>query len=110
MLSRKLWEFLGISIGSDRITILESAEWTGTESVFEESIQWLREPAETVPGRIVLDQFIGWQDALSRGNPIQGITSKVIDPGRKLLEDNGIISFLLLPVFIESVFAARHLH
>lgn len=103
---KKALGILGISIGSDRITILESAEWTGTESVFEESIQWLREPAEPFRGRISWDQFIGWQDALSRGNPIQGITSKVIDPGRKLLEDNGIISFLLLPVFIERRFCA----
>lgn len=103
---KKALEILGISIGSDRITILESAEWMGTESVFEEPIQWLREPAKPFRGRISWDQFIGWQDALSRGNPIQGITSRVIDPGRKLLEDNGIISFLLLPLFIEGRFCA----
>ncbi|MGV8088954.1 MAG: ATP-binding protein [Methanothrix sp.] len=103
---KKALGILGISIGSDRITILESAEWMGTESVFEEPIQWLREPGEPFRGRISWDQFIGWQDALSRGNPIQGITSKVIDPGRKLLEDNGIISFLFLPVFIEGRFCA----
>src|SRR5690606_5194027 len=71
-----------------------------------EPIQWLVEPAEPFRGKISWDRFIGWQDTLSRGNPIQGITSKILDPGRVVLENNGVISFLLLPVFIEGRFCA----
>ncbi len=101
----KALRILAVSIGADRIMIMESAEWRGGESG-SEPIQWLREPAEPFRGEISWDQFIGWQDTLSRGNPIQGITSRILDPGRKILEDNGIISFLLLPVFIEGRFCA----
>ena len=97
---------LGISIGADRIMILECAEWMESYSLYKVPIQWLRGPGGQFSGNIYWDQFIGWQDTLSRGNPIQGITSKTLDPGRKLLEDNGILSFLLLPVFIEGRFCA----
>ena len=103
---RKALGILGVAAGADRIMILESSEWSKSSSEFNEPVCWMREPAEPLSAKISLDQFLGWQDTLSLGNPIQGITSKILDPGRRVLEDNGVVSFLILPIFIEGRFCA----
>ncbi len=98
---------LGTAADVDRIQILEILDSTQHECLQSQALQWFREPAKPGSGGFSnSDLFREWQEALALDNCIQGITSQVPAPGRKILERNGVRSFLLVPIFIEGRFYA----
>jgi signal transduction histidine kinase/CheY-like chemotaxis protein/PAS domain-containing protein len=50
------------------------------------------------------DNIPGWYDRLIKGEPFQGLTKTFPDHLRKIVEPQGIISMLLIPVFLQDVF------
>ncbi len=104
---KKTLGILGEAADVDRVQILESTDTAGQEHLQSLPLQWFREPAKPFSGDLSSnDLFMEWQDTLSRDNCIQGKTSEVPAFGRKILETNGIRSFLLVPIFIEGRFYA----
>ncbi|MCK9441406.1 MAG: ATP-binding protein, partial [Methanothrix sp.] len=91
----------------DRVHILENRELQSEVRSESLTLQWFREPAKPFSGDLSwVKHFPGWQDMLSRSNPIQGITSQLSLPGATVLAELEVRSFLLLPVFIEGRFFA----
>jgi PAS domain S-box-containing protein len=104
---KKALGILGVTEDVDRVHILENRELQSEVQLESIPMQWFREPAKQPSGDLSwVAHFPAWQDALSRSNPIQGITSKLSAPGATMLVGLGIRSFLLLPVFIEGRFFA----
>ena len=99
---------LGIAADVDRVQMLESLDSTQHECLLQsQTLPWFREPAKPFSGGFSnSDLFREWQETLALDNCIQGITSQVLAPGRKILERNGVRSFLLVPIFIEGRFYA----
>ncbi|MHB8117717.1 MAG: GAF domain-containing protein [Methanothrix sp.] len=98
---------LGEAEDVDRVHILENRELQSEVRLESLPLQWFREPAKPFSGDWSwVEHFPGWQDTLSRSNPIQGITSELSVPGATVLVELEVRSFLLLPVFIEGRFFA----
>ncbi|MBN1235308.1 MAG: GAF domain-containing protein [Methanotrichaceae archaeon] len=98
---------LGEAADVDRVRILANRELLSEEQQEGLPLQWFRVHAGQFSKDLSWEElFLGWQDRLSRSNPIQGITSQLSVPGAKMLEELDIRSFLLLPIFIESRFYA----
>ncbi len=98
---------LGEAEDVDHVHILENRELQSEMRLESIPLQWFREPEKPSSGDLSwLEYFPDWRDALSRSNPIQGITSQISLPGAKVLEELKVRSFLLLPVFIENRFFA----
>ncbi len=104
---QKTLGILGEAADVDRVRILENPDTLQQEHIQSLPLQWFREPAKPFSGDLSSnDLFMEWQETLSRDNCIQGKTSEVPASGRKILETNGIRSFLLVPIFIEGRFYA----
>jgi PAS domain S-box-containing protein len=98
---------LGIAADVDRVQMLENLDPAQHEWLQSQPLQWFRVPAKPFTGDLSRnDLFREWQETLALDNCIQGNTSRVPAPGRKILEANGIRSFLLVPIFIEGRFYA----
>ncbi|RPI18977.1 MAG: response regulator, partial [Acidobacteriales bacterium] len=104
---QKTLGILGEAADVDRVQVLENPDTSGQDYLQSLPLQWFREPAKPFSGDLSSnDLFMEWQDTLSRDNCIQGRTSEVPASGRRILETNGIRSFLLVPIFIEGRFYA----
>ena len=103
---QKALGILGVAIDVDRVRIIEGLDSKRHETQSKQPIQWFKEPVKPFSGDFSWDLFLGWKETLARDNPIQGITSRISDQGREILESNAVRSFLLLPIFIEGRFCA----
>ena len=104
---KKALGILGAAADVDRVHILENRELQSEERPQGLHMQWFREPAKPFSRDLSWEElFPGWQDTLSRCNPIQGITSQLSVPGAKVLAELDVRSFLILPIFIEGRFFA----
>ena len=104
---QKTLGILGEAADADRVQILENFDTLHQEHLQSLPLQWFREPAKPFSGDFSINGLLlEWQDTLARDNCIQGKTSEVPAFGRKILETNGIRSFLLVPIFIEGRFYA----
>ena len=104
---QKTLGILGEAADADRVQILENFDTLHQEHLQSLPQQWFREPAKPFSGDFSINDLLQeWQDTLARDNCIQGKTSEVPAFGRKILETNGIRSFLLVPIFIEGRFYA----
>ncbi|OPY54451.1 MAG: hybrid sensory histidine kinase BarA [Methanosaeta sp. PtaU1.Bin112] len=93
---------LGKAEDVDRVHVLENRQMHSEMRLESLLLQWFREPEKPFSGDLSwVEHFADWREALSRRESIQGITGQISHPSAKLLEDLGIASFLLLPVFIE---------
>ncbi|MDD2835336.1 MAG: GAF domain-containing protein [Methanothrix sp.] len=98
---------LGEAEDVDRVHILENRELQSEIRLESIPLQWFRDTGKPFSGDLSwVEHFPDWRDKLSRCDPIQGITGQISHPGAKMLEELGIRSFLLLPVFIEDRFFA----
>ncbi|MDD1749191.1 MAG: GAF domain-containing protein [Methanothrix sp.] len=104
---RRALGILGEAAEVDRVHILANRDLQSKKLRESFPMEWFRENAGPVYGDLSwVELFPGWQDTLSRCNPIQGITSRLSVPGAKMLEQLSVRSFLLLPIFIEGRFFA----
>jgi PAS domain S-box-containing protein len=103
---KKALRILGETEDCDRVYILEGFELQSEEGVHSPPVQWFREFAGPVSAVSWKEILLGGQDMLSGSKPIQGMTSQISDPGRKVLEQLKVRSFLLVPIFIEGSFFA----
>jgi len=104
---KKALGILGETADVDRVRILANSELQSKEWQESLSVQWFRRPVGPFSEKSSWEElFPGWKDALSRCNPIQGITSQLSLPGAKMLRDQSVFSILLLPIFIEGRFNA----
>ena len=104
---QKTLGILGEAADVDRVQILENFDTLRLKPLQGLPLQWSREPAKPFSGDFSInDLLLEWQERLAHDNCIQGKTSEVPASDRKILETNGIRSFLLVPIFIEGRFYA----
>ncbi len=48
------------------------------------------------------NSFLGWSDAMIKGRPIKGLVGDFSDYARKILVDNGVKSFLSIPIMVDN--------
>ncbi len=107
----KSLEILGASADVDRVYILENYNSKEGELRHCLLMEWVRGQVSPYSGNIDLESisykthFPGWYETLASGYPIQGTTKDIAMPGREMLEKLGIVSFLLVPIFIDGRFA-----
>jgi signal transduction histidine kinase/CheY-like chemotaxis protein/PAS domain-containing protein len=105
-----LWECLGLMAHAgnvDKIYIWKNKisggeirpgflyEWSEGSSLEHSRTIHIEETGGNIPG---------WHDKLVKGEPFQGLTKTFPDHLRKIIEPQGIISMLLIPVFLQDVF------
>ncbi len=103
---------LGAAAGVDRVSICENCSHTESGEIAANlEIEWTREgiaatsePArwhELAGGRAGLKP---WYDALASGQPVGGVAREFPDEIRQLLEAEGIVSILTVPVLVNNQF------
>ncbi|VVB71928.1 Methyl sulfide methyltransferase-associated sensor [uncultured archaeon] len=103
---------LGEAADVDQIQILEKIKSNGSECLRSLELKWRRNAAGhpskdemnwDIPWQ---DNFPGWYEILAHGNIVQGTISRLSVPGKGLMDNSGIKSFLIVPTFIEGQFFA----
>jgi PAS domain S-box-containing protein len=102
-------EILGLSANADRIYICENHDRDG-EHLSDRIFEWCREgTSHQVDDRhvrsISYDRFFhSWFAALKMGKTISCLVKDITEPGKALLESQGISSLLIVPITIEGKF------
>jgi PAS domain S-box-containing protein len=99
-------EILGCSADVDRVYILESITAENGERMHGLRYEWARDNIEPRMKNAQLCQISSeslpqWHDALSSGRPVRGITRDLPAEARELLRQLRILSYLVVPVFME---------
>jgi PAS domain S-box-containing protein len=99
-------EILGLSANADRIYICENHDFEG-EHLFDRIFEWCREGTshqidDWHARRISYDRFFpSGYAVLKMGKTISCLVKDLIEPGKALLESQGISSLLIVPIAIE---------
>lgn len=97
-------ELLGCSTGVDNVYILENYDESG-EHFHRLRYEWSRDENRAIPGNFKVYSntyraFPGWYETLARGLPIKDLTRNLPEVARDFLSKRGILSFLIVPLFI----------
>lgn len=102
-------EVIGCSANVDRVYIFENAETKSGERMHRLRYEWARDTAEPQMNAAAFSQ-ISYElppqlyEALSSGKPIKGLTKDQPDEVRQFMQQLNILSFLVVPVFVEGDF------
>lgn len=102
-------EVIGCSADVDRVYVFENAESRSGERMHVLRYEWAR---DTVKPQMSMEAFCQvsyellpkWYDVLFSGRPIKGLTRDQSDEVRQFMQQLDILSFLVVPVFVEGDF------
>ncbi len=102
-------EFLGCSSNVDRVYIFQNYDTEEGEHRCKLSYDWTREglapgSEKLPPLDISYSQPVPWYDSLSQGMPMRGLTRDQPALSRILLQELGVLSFLIVPIFTKKGF------
>ncbi|HPM26433.1 MAG TPA: PAS domain S-box protein, partial [Methanothrix sp.] len=102
-------EFLGCSSNVDRVYIFKNYDTEKGEHRCKLSYDWTREGLapggeKLPPLDISYSQPVAWYDSLCQGMPLRGLTRDQPALSRILLEELGVLSFLIVPIFTKKGF------
>ncbi|MDD1739525.1 MAG: PAS domain S-box protein [Methanothrix sp.] len=102
-------EFLGCSSNVDRVYIFQNYDTDSGEHRCMLSYDWTREGLAAVteklpPLDISYSQPVPWYDPLAQGMPMRGLTRDQPERSRILLQQWGVKSFLIVPIFTKGSF------
>ena len=102
-------EFLGCSSNVDRVYIFQNYNTEKGEHRCKLSYDWTREglalgSEKLPPLDISYSQPVPWYDSLSQGMPMRGLTRDQPALSRILLQEFGVLSFLIVPIFTKKGF------
>lgn len=105
----KALEILGEAVTVNRVYIFKN--YINDEGkVFTSQInEWSRNPAETQKDNPDLlnfdfDYIPRWKSLMTKGLPVNGLVKNFTAPEKEILEPQGIISLLAIPIFVEKNF------
>ncbi|MDL2232706.1 response regulator [Ruminococcaceae bacterium OttesenSCG-928-L11] len=106
-----LWKCMGmlaVQVDADRVYIWKNHTRDGVlrcTQVYEWSEAALPQQGNELTVDISYDESIpGWEEALSSGNSVNGLVRNLSPAEREQLEPQGIISILVVPVFLQNQF------
>jgi PAS domain-containing protein len=102
-------EILGCSADVDRVYIFENMAANNGERMHRLRYEWTRDTVESQMKdarfhQISYEPLPHWYEALSSGRPIRGLTRELPDEIRKFLQSLNVLSYLIVPVFMEGRF------
>ena len=102
-------EFLGCSSNVDRVYIFQNYDSESGEHRCQLSYDWSREGLATgneklPPLDVSYSQPIPWYDSLSQGMPMRGLARDQPLQSRLFLQELGVLSFLIVPIFTKNGF------
>ena len=102
-------EFLGCSSNVDRVYIFQNYDTEEGEHRCKLSYDWTREGLAPGSEKLPLldisySQPVPWYDSLSQGMPMRGLTRDQPALSRILLQELGVLSFLIVPIFTKKGF------
>lgn len=108
----KALEILGSAAGVDRVYTYQNHPHPKTgETAMSMRFEWTREPVEPIIHKSHWQNqpysafgLIRWYDALSAGYSINGIVRKFPKAEREILDRDGVLSLLLVPILIDGEF------
>ena len=102
-------EFLGCSSNVDRVHIFQNYDTDSGEHRCKLGYDWTREglaagTEKLPPLDISYSQPVPWYDSLAQGMPMRGLTRDQPERSRILLQQWGVKSFLIVPIFTKGSF------
>jgi PAS domain S-box-containing protein len=102
-------EILGCSADVDRVYIFENVAANNGERMHRLRYEWTRDAVESQMKdarfhQISYESLPHWYETLSSGRPIRGLTREFPDEIRKFLQSLNVLSYLIVPVFMEGRF------
>ena len=102
-------EFLGCSSNTDRVYIFQNYDTESGEHRCRLAYDWTREGLvaeneKLPPLDISYSQPVPWYDSISQGMPVRGLARNLPTLARAMLEELGVKSFLIVPIFTKSDF------
>ena len=107
-----LWQCLGIlgnSVEMDRVYVWRNRTEAGGSFVCEQLYEWYEgsspEDADAATPSLSFDAGLpGWLACLSAGDSVQGVVGDLAPSERDMMTPHGIVSYLIIPVFLEEGF------
>ena len=102
-------EILGCSVDVDRVYVFENATTDNGERIHRLRYEWARDTVQPHMKdarfyQISYESLPHWFETLSSGRPVRGLTSELPGEIRKLLQQLNVVSFLVVPIFLEGRF------
>lgn len=102
-------EILGCSADVDRVYVFENVAANNGERMHRLRYEWAKDTVKSQMKdarfrQISYEPLPHWYEALSSGRPIRGLTRELPDEIRKFLQSLNVLSYLIVPVFMEGRF------
>jgi two-component system NtrC family sensor kinase len=109
-LDRRILRPLGVAAGASRTYLFENHRDEAGRLLMSQRAEWCAEGIPSEMENPILQDcpydrgFQRWQETLSRGEPISGLVAEFPDSEREILDPQGILSILILPLVVHREF------